>query len=97
MLGGFFHPHPQDSGHKPSTRATHCPHQVTLCACADLPVPSSQVSSCLTAIAKTDPEAEVRRAAVHVVVLLLRGLSKKATEVGPFPLHGAPRESPPPQ
>ncbi|XP_042741833.1 transport and Golgi organization protein 6 homolog [Lagopus leucura] len=40
-----------------------------------------EVSSCLTAIAKTDPEAEVRRAAVHVVVLLLRGLSKKATEV----------------
>ncbi|XP_052541812.1 transport and Golgi organization protein 6 homolog isoform X3 [Tympanuchus pallidicinctus] len=39
-----------------------------------------EVSSCLTAIAKTDPEAEVRRAAVHVVVLLLRGLSKKATE-----------------
>ncbi|XP_074014118.1 transport and Golgi organization protein 6 homolog [Numenius arquata] len=40
-----------------------------------------EVTSCLTAIAKTDPEAEVRRAAVHVVVLLLRGLSDKATEV----------------
>ncbi|OXB65091.1 hypothetical protein ASZ78_008374 [Callipepla squamata] len=40
-----------------------------------------EVSSCLTAITKTDPEAEVRRAAVHVVVLLLRGLSEKATEV----------------
>ncbi|XP_075367257.1 transport and Golgi organization protein 6 homolog isoform X3 [Mycteria americana] len=40
-----------------------------------------EVTSCLTAIAKTDPEAEVRRAAVHVVVLLLRGLSEKATEV----------------
>ncbi|KFU85781.1 Transmembrane and coiled-coil domain-containing protein 7, partial [Chaetura pelagica] len=40
-----------------------------------------EVTSCLTAIAKRDPEAEVRRAAVHVVVLLLRGLSEKATEV----------------
>uniref|UniRef100_K7FQ13 Transport and golgi organization 6 homolog n=1 Tax=Pelodiscus sinensis TaxID=13735 RepID=K7FQ13_PELSI len=40
-----------------------------------------QVTSCLTAVAKTDPEAEVRRAAVHVVVLLLRGLSDRATEV----------------
>ncbi|XP_042653560.1 transport and Golgi organization protein 6 homolog isoform X1 [Tyto alba] len=40
-----------------------------------------EVTSCLTAIAKTDPEAEVRRAAVHVVVVLLRGLSDKATEV----------------
>ncbi|OXB78378.1 UNVERIFIED_CONTAM: hypothetical protein H355_009149, partial [Colinus virginianus] len=40
-----------------------------------------EVSSCLTAITKTDPEAEVRRAAVHVVVLLLRGLSEKTTEV----------------
>ncbi|XP_066493366.1 transport and Golgi organization protein 6 homolog [Tiliqua scincoides] len=40
-----------------------------------------EVASCLTAVAKTDPEAEVRRAAIHVVVLLLRGLSEKATEV----------------
>ncbi|NXO93160.1 TNG6 protein, partial [Certhia brachydactyla] len=40
-----------------------------------------EVTCCVTAIARTDPEAEVRRAAVHVVVLLLRGLSEKATEV----------------
>ncbi|XP_044519086.1 transport and Golgi organization protein 6 homolog [Gracilinanus agilis] len=40
-----------------------------------------EVTSCLIAVAKTDPEAQVRRAAVHVVVLLLRGLSQKATEV----------------
>uniref|UniRef100_A0A8C0ITG7 Transport and golgi organization 6 homolog n=1 Tax=Chelonoidis abingdonii TaxID=106734 RepID=A0A8C0ITG7_CHEAB len=40
-----------------------------------------EVTSCLTAIVKTDSEAEVRRAAVHVVVVLLRGLSEKATEV----------------
>lgn len=51
-------------------------------------MPSPQVTSCLTAIAKMDPEAEVRRAAVHVVVLLLRGLSDKATEVGPVSRAG---------
>lgn len=32
-------------------------------------------------MAKTDPEVQVRRAAIHVIVLLLRGLSQKATEV----------------
>ncbi|KFO63388.1 Transport and Golgi organization protein 6, partial [Corvus brachyrhynchos] len=41
-----------------------------------------EVTCCVTSIARTDPEAEVRRAAVHVVVLLLRGLSEKVTEVG---------------
>ncbi|NXQ17280.1 TNG6 protein, partial [Peucedramus taeniatus] len=40
-----------------------------------------EVTCCVTAIARTDPEAEVRRAAVHLVVLLLRGLSEKVTEV----------------
>ncbi|CAM5097219.1 unnamed protein product [Natator depressus] len=40
-----------------------------------------EVTSCLTAVVKTDGEAEVRRAAVHVVVMLLRGLSEEATEV----------------
>ncbi|XP_063168843.1 transport and Golgi organization protein 6 homolog [Candoia aspera] len=40
-----------------------------------------ELASCLAAIVKTDREAEVRRAAVHVVVLLLRGLSTKAVEV----------------
>ncbi|NWW77895.1 TNG6 protein, partial [Climacteris rufus] len=40
-----------------------------------------EVTCCVTAMARTDPEAEVRRAAVHVVVLLLRGLSEKVTEV----------------
>ncbi|NWZ34762.1 TNG6 protein, partial [Brachypodius atriceps] len=40
-----------------------------------------EVTCCVTAIARTDPEAEVRRAAVHVVVVLLRGLSEKVTEV----------------
>ncbi|KAM5263440.1 transport and Golgi organization protein 6 homolog [Ctenodactylus gundi] len=40
-----------------------------------------EVTACLTAIAKMDSEVQVRRAAIHVIVLLLRGLSKKATEV----------------
>ncbi|NXA98624.1 TNG6 protein, partial [Melanocharis versteri] len=40
-----------------------------------------EVTCCVTAIARTDTEAEVRRAAVHVVVVLLRGLSEKVTEV----------------
>lgn len=40
-----------------------------------------EVTICLTAVAKTDTDVQVRRAAIHVVVLLLRGLSQKATEV----------------
>ena len=39
------------------------------------------MTACLIAVAKTDADVQVRRAAVHVVVLLLRGLSQKATEV----------------
>ncbi|XP_061450194.1 transport and Golgi organization protein 6 homolog isoform X2 [Rhineura floridana] len=40
-----------------------------------------EVTWCLTTVVKTDHQAEVRRAAVHVVVLLLRGLSTRAVEV----------------
>ncbi|XP_066429479.1 transport and Golgi organization protein 6 homolog [Eleutherodactylus coqui] len=40
-----------------------------------------EVTSCLSAVVHTDPEAQVRRAAIHVIVLLLRGLNKMATEV----------------
>ncbi|XP_037371887.1 transport and Golgi organization protein 6 homolog [Talpa occidentalis] len=40
-----------------------------------------EVTACLIAVAKTDPEVQVRRAAIHVIVLLFRGLSQKATEV----------------
>lgn len=39
---------------------------------------------CLTTMIKTEKEAEVRRAAVHVIALLLRGLSEKTTQVGFF-------------
>uniref|UniRef100_A0A4W5RE39 Transport and golgi organization 6 homolog n=1 Tax=Hucho hucho TaxID=62062 RepID=A0A4W5RE39_9TELE len=42
---------------------------------------AQELSTCLTALIKTEKEAEVRRAAVHVIALLLRGLSDKATEV----------------
>uniref|UniRef100_A0A673U112 Transport and golgi organization 6 homolog n=1 Tax=Suricata suricatta TaxID=37032 RepID=A0A673U112_SURSU len=40
-----------------------------------------EVTACLIAVAKTDHEVQVRRAAIHVIVLLFRGLSQKATEV----------------
>ncbi|KAF3689280.1 Transport and Golgi organization protein 6 -like protein [Channa argus] len=42
---------------------------------------AQELSSCLTAVIKTEKEAEVRRAAVHVIALLLRGLSEKTTQV----------------
>ncbi|XP_066570075.1 transport and Golgi organization protein 6 homolog isoform X1 [Amia ocellicauda] len=40
-----------------------------------------ELSWCLSAILKTDREAEVRRAAVHVIALLLRGLSDRSMQV----------------
>ncbi|XP_075432619.1 transport and Golgi organization protein 6 homolog isoform X2 [Ascaphus truei] len=40
-----------------------------------------EMSACLAAVVRTDPEAQVRRAAIHVVVLLLQGLGERATEV----------------
>lgn len=48
--------------------------KINVCVC-------SQLSSCLTALIKTEKEAEVRRAAVHVITLLLRGLSDRTTQV----------------
>ncbi|KAF7644212.1 hypothetical protein LDENG_00225980 [Lucifuga dentata] len=42
---------------------------------------AQEVSSCLTALIKTEKEAEVRRAAVHVITLLLQGLSDKTSQV----------------
>nr|XP_020480225.1 transport and Golgi organization protein 6 homolog [Monopterus albus] len=42
---------------------------------------AQELSSCVTALIKTEKEAEVRRAAVHVIALLLRGLSDKTTQV----------------
>ncbi|XP_039988491.1 transport and Golgi organization protein 6 homolog isoform X2 [Xiphias gladius] len=40
-----------------------------------------ELSSCVTALIKTEKEAEVRRAAVHVIALLLQGISNKTTQV----------------
>ncbi|XP_067276494.1 transport and Golgi organization protein 6 homolog isoform X2 [Pseudorasbora parva] len=42
---------------------------------------AQELSTCLTALIKTDRDAEVRRAAVHVIALVLRGLSDKTTQV----------------
>ncbi|GAA6101740.1 transport and Golgi organization protein 6 homolog [Tachysurus ichikawai] len=42
---------------------------------------AQELSMCLTSLIKTEKEAEVRRAAVHVIALLLRGLSDKSTQV----------------
>uniref|UniRef100_A0A667ZYZ1 Transport and golgi organization 6 homolog n=1 Tax=Myripristis murdjan TaxID=586833 RepID=A0A667ZYZ1_9TELE len=42
---------------------------------------AQELSSCLSALIKTEKEVEVRRAAVHVIALLLRGLSDKTTQV----------------
>ncbi|XP_056334755.1 transport and Golgi organization protein 6 homolog isoform X2 [Danio aesculapii] len=42
---------------------------------------AQELSMCLTSLIKTDREAEVRRAAVHVIALVLRGLSDKTTQV----------------
>uniref|UniRef100_A0A3B4WV76 Transport and golgi organization 6 homolog n=1 Tax=Seriola lalandi dorsalis TaxID=1841481 RepID=A0A3B4WV76_SERLL len=42
---------------------------------------AQELSSCLIALIKTEKQAEVRRAAVHVIALLLRGLSTKTTQV----------------
>nr|XP_061825761.1 transport and Golgi organization protein 6 homolog [Nerophis lumbriciformis] len=42
---------------------------------------AQELSSCLTAVIKTEKEAEVRRAAVHIITQLIRGLSHKTTQV----------------
>uniref|UniRef100_A0A3P8Q867 Transport and golgi organization 6 homolog (Drosophila) n=1 Tax=Astatotilapia calliptera TaxID=8154 RepID=A0A3P8Q867_ASTCA len=42
---------------------------------------AQEISSCLTSLIKTEKEAEVRRAAVHVIASLLRGLGDKSTQV----------------
>ena len=51
---------------------------ISVCVCVCV---SPQLSTCLTSLIKTEKEAEVRRAAVHVITLLLRGLSHKTTQV----------------
>ncbi|XP_034541556.1 transport and Golgi organization protein 6 homolog [Notolabrus celidotus] len=66
-----------------SVRASSLSNLGELCQRLDysLGTLAQELSSCLTALIKTEKEAEVRRAAVHVITLLLRGLSDKATQV----------------
>lgn len=66
-----------------SVRASSLSNLGELCQRLDyaLGVLAQELSSCLTALIKTEKEAEVRRAAVHVITLLLRGLSDKTTQV----------------
>ena len=46
--------------------------------------PVYQIFSCVSAVLKTDKSAEVRRAAVLVITLILRGLGKNIMEVSLF-------------
>ncbi|KAK5868083.1 hypothetical protein PBY51_012526 [Eleginops maclovinus] len=66
-----------------SVRASSLSNLGELCPRLDsaLAAQAQELSSCLTALIKTEKEAEVRRAAVHVITLLLRGLSDKTTQV----------------
>ncbi|XP_036962015.1 transport and Golgi organization protein 6 homolog isoform X2 [Acanthopagrus latus] len=66
-----------------SVRASSLSNLGELCQRLDYAVGplAQELSSCLTALIKTEKEAEVRRAAVHVITLLLRGLSNRTTQV----------------
>lgn len=67
----------------PSIRASSLSNLGELCQRMDysLGTLAQELSSCLTALIKMEKEVEVRRAAVHVIVLLLQGLSDKTTQV----------------
>uniref|UniRef100_A0A672PGP2 Transport and golgi organization 6 homolog n=1 Tax=Sinocyclocheilus grahami TaxID=75366 RepID=A0A672PGP2_SINGR len=67
-----------------SVRASSFSNLGELCQCLNFslgPLAQEVLSTCLTALIKMDKEAEVRRAAVHVIALVLRGLSDKTTQV----------------
>uniref|UniRef100_A0A3Q0SQR6 Transport and golgi organization 6 homolog (Drosophila) n=1 Tax=Amphilophus citrinellus TaxID=61819 RepID=A0A3Q0SQR6_AMPCI len=66
-----------------SIRASSLSNLGELCQRLDYSLGSlaQELTSCLTALIKTEKEAEVRRAAVHVIASLLRGLSDKTTQV----------------
>ncbi|XP_028287966.1 transport and Golgi organization protein 6 homolog [Parambassis ranga] len=67
----------------PSVRASSLSNLGELCQRLDYSLGplAQELSSCLTALIKTEKEAEVRRAAVHIIALLLRGLSDRSTQV----------------
>lgn len=67
----------------PSVRASSLSNLGELCQRLEhsLGPLAQELSACLTALIKTDREPEVRRAAVHVITQLLRGLRHKTTQV----------------
>ncbi|KAJ8281215.1 hypothetical protein GJAV_G00064910 [Gymnothorax javanicus] len=67
----------------PTIRASSLSNLGELCQRMDfsLGALTQELNACLTALIKTEREVEVRRAAVHVIALLLRGLSDKTTQV----------------
>ncbi|KAG7461515.1 transport and Golgi organization protein 6-like [Solea senegalensis] len=77
-----------------SVRASSLSNLGELCQKLDYAVGplAAELSSCLTALIKTEKEAEVRRAAVHVITLLLRGLSNKTTQLVRTTLSGEGNE-----
>ncbi|GCC16806.1 hypothetical protein chiPu_0020401 [Chiloscyllium punctatum] len=66
-----------------TVRASSLSNLGELCQCLHFAIGSviHEVTECLTAIVKTERESEVRRAAVHVITLLLRGLSEKTFQI----------------
>ncbi|XP_059507806.1 transport and Golgi organization protein 6 homolog isoform X2 [Stegostoma tigrinum] len=66
-----------------TVRASSLSNLGELCQCLQFAVGSviHEVTECLTGIVKTEREPEVRRAAIHVITLLLRGLSEKTLQV----------------
>ncbi|XP_061102382.1 transport and Golgi organization protein 6 homolog [Conger conger] len=67
----------------PSVRASSLSNLGELCQRLNFSLGplTQELNCCLTAVIKTEREVEVRRAAVHVIALLLRGLSDKTTQV----------------
>ncbi|KAK7891995.1 hypothetical protein WMY93_023958 [Mugilogobius chulae] len=80
-LLGVFLQSIKDPDH--SIRASSLSNLAELCAKLDYALGplAQELSTCLTALIKTEKEAEVRRAAVHVIAQLLKGLSDKTTQV----------------
>lgn len=80
-LLGIFLQCTKDPDH--SVRASSLSNLGELCQRLDYALGplAQELSTCLTALIKTEKEAEVRRAAVHVIAQLLKGLSDKTTQV----------------
>lgn len=80
-LLGIFLQSTKDPDH--SVRASSLSNLGELCQRLDYALGplAQELSTCLTALIKTEKEAEVRRAAVHVIAQLLKGLSDKTTQV----------------